>query len=148
MGAVAADVTTLNRDLISRLRIDQADVGRAVELATREMNLNETTFRRGRPAVRAAGRTVVVVDDGLATGATMTAAVGVLTAQSPRRIIVAVPVAAPDSLQRLSEVAETVCVLTPDSFTAVGSWYDDFSPTTNDEVVRLLAERPDLPLDR
>ncbi|MEA2686350.1 MAG: putative phosphoribosyl transferase [Actinomycetota bacterium] len=105
-----------------------------------ELDRRETAYRDGRPPLDLSGRTVVLVDDGLATGASMRAAVAAVRQQEPASVVVAVPVGAASTCRLLEGEADAVvCPMTPDSFVAVGAWYDDFSPTTDDEVRRLLA---------
>lgn len=99
-----------------------------------------TRYRPGKPAIPLAGRTVIVLDDGLATGSTMIAALQSARAQSPERLVCAVPVAAPDSLARVSTLAdEVVCLAAPRSFMAVGTYYRDFSAVTDEQVIEVLA---------
>lgn len=106
-----------------------------------EVRRREALYRAGRPAVPVAGRTVIVVDDGVATGSTALVALRAARRAGAARVALAVPVAAPDSARVLARDADAVIVLTaPDDFYAVGQYYDDFSQTTDDEVVRLLAE--------
>ncbi|MBY0228634.1 MAG: hypothetical protein K2W96_05070, partial [Gemmataceae bacterium] len=101
----------------------------------------EREYREGRPAPDVRGKTAILVDDGLATGSTMRAAVEALRQGGPARIVVAVPVGAPDTCARLrAEADEVVCALEPPSFRAVGSWYLDFAQTGDEEVRRLLAK--------
>jgi putative phosphoribosyl transferase len=105
-----------------------------------ELARREASYRGDRPPLERAGRTVVLVDDGLATGASMRAAVGAVRTRDPASIVVAVPVGAGPTCERLgAEADEVVCPLIPERFQAVGSWYLDFSPTTDEEVRRLLA---------
>jgi predicted phosphoribosyltransferase len=105
-----------------------------------ELARREGAYRGDRPPPDVRGRTVILVDDGLATGATMHAAIAALRRQQPARIVVAVPTASPDICDALrAEVDEVVCAITPEPFQAVGFWYEDFSPTTDDEVRELLA---------
>ncbi len=107
-----------------------------------ELARREESYRGDRPPLDLRGRTVVLVDDGLATGASMRAAVGAVRSQDPASIVVAVPVGAAATCEQLrheAAVDSVVCAATPDPFVAVGSWYLDFSPTTDDEVRRLLA---------
>jgi predicted phosphoribosyltransferase len=104
-----------------------------------ELNRREHLYRDDRPAPDVRGRTVILVDDGLATGSTMRAAVAALRQQQPARIVVAVPVGAPDTCAELNaEADEAVCARTPQPFRAVGLWYEDFSQTTDAEVRDLL----------
>lgn len=120
-----------------------ADATYTRRIAQRELALireRRARYRPGRPATALAGRTVIVVDDGLATGATMVAALKAVRAQGPARLVCAVPVAAPDSLARVSALAdEVICLATPRPFHAVGSHYLDFGSVTDEEVVALLA---------
>ncbi|MGH9264942.1 MAG: phosphoribosyltransferase [Acidimicrobiales bacterium] len=141
MGAIASGgVRVLNPAVIETLRIpphviDQVAAREEVELARREQ-----AYRRGRQPLDMAGRVVVVVDDGLATGSTMRAAVAALRAQGPARIVVAVPVGAAETCRELAaEADEVVCAHTPVGFHAVGQWYDDFSETTDDDIRAVLA---------
>jgi len=107
----------------------------------RELARRERLYREGRPLMPVEGRTVILVDDGLATGSTMRAAVEAVRQLHARQVVVAAPVGAPDTCQALRRLADdVVCALTPDQFTAVGAWYLDFSETTDDEVRRLLQE--------
>jgi len=112
---------------------------RVIATETRELERREALYRGGRPAVPLAGRTVLVVDDGLATGSTAAAAVRALRRAGPRRIVLAVPVAAPDSAERLARLAdEVVCLSTPADFRAVSLWYRSFGQTSDEEVIELL----------
>jgi predicted phosphoribosyltransferase len=106
----------------------------------RELERREHLYRGDRPPPDVRGRTVILVDDGLATGATMLAAVRALRRQGAGRIVVAVPIASPDTCAQLGDEADDiVCAVTPEPFHAVGLWYEDFSQTTDDEVRDLLA---------
>jgi predicted phosphoribosyltransferase len=116
---------------------DRQDAGRRL---ARALEL-DAALHGGRPALDLSGRTALLVDDGLATGATMRAAAAALRAQDPSRIVVAVPVAAASSCEEFSDVVdEVVCVETPEPFLAVGQWYEDFSQTEDEEVHRLLEQ--------
>jgi len=147
MGAIAeGGVEVLSDDLIQDLRIPPELVQEVAVRERVELERRDVLYRGGRKAPVVRGRTVILVDDGLATGSSMQAAVLALRQHAPARIVVAVPVGARDSCDRLGGVADqVVCVLTPEPFNAVGLWYDEFSQTTDDEVRRLLATPLDLP---
>jgi putative phosphoribosyl transferase len=125
-------------------RVLGIDGGRIEALAAREraeLDRRVQRYRRGRPLPSFEGRDVVLVDDGLATGVTAEAALLALRRTRPRRLVLAVPVCAPDTGQRLSALVDVlVCVATPPDFGAVGTWYDDFSQMTDDDVTRILGE--------
>jgi len=140
IGAVTANGGLyLNHDLIRDLGVNQAYLDSEVERKRAEARDRERRFRGGRPSPALASRIAIVVDDGLATGATIRAAVQSVRHAGPSKLIVAVPVGAPESCASLrSEVDELVCLWIPDDFMAVGQFYDDFSPTKDDEVERIL----------
>src|ERR1700726_1176690 len=143
MGAVATGgVRVLNDQLVERLGIPEHMIDAVAACERQELARRERLYRGGRPPPDVRGRTVIVVDDGLATGATMRAAIMALRQLQPARIIVAIPTASPETCEELkAEVDEVVCAITPDSFLAVGHWYEDFSQTTDEEVRDLLARR-------
>lgn len=145
MGAIAAGGTrVLNRAVVDSLRIPPEAVEEVAAREGAELARREQSYRPDRPPVDVAGRVVVVVDDGLATGATMRAAVTALKAQQPVRVVVAVPVGSAETCAALAaEADEVVCVASPASFHAVGQWYDDFSQTSDDEIRALLAGKED-----
>jgi putative phosphoribosyl transferase len=142
MGAVATGgVRVLNDEVVNGLRIPDHVIDRVVHEESRELERREAAYRGARPAPDVKGRTVILVDDGLATGSTMRAAIMALRQQAPERIIVGVPVASPEVCEQFrAEVEDIVCVSTPDPFYAVGYWYQDFSQTTDDEVRELLRQ--------
>jgi len=118
-------------------------LAREAERELREIERRRQRYLAGRRRAPVAGRTVIVVDDGIATGATMRAALRSLRRAGPRELILAVPVAPPDTVERLRpEVDRLICLSTPEWFAAVGQFYDDFSQTTDEEVIRALAEAP------
>lgn len=142
MGAIASGGTrVMNDEVLSHVRASDSDIDRVAERERRELRRREELYRGDRPPIDAAGRTVVLVDDGLATGSTMRAAVRALRKLGPARIVVAVPTAAPQTCEDLGrEVDDIVCAMTPEPFYAVGAWYRDFAQTTDDEVRSLLAQ--------
>lgn len=142
MGAIASGgVRVLNEDVIRWYRIPPHAIETVARDEERELARRERAYRNGRPAVPIEGKVVVLVDDGLATGSTMRAAISAVRRHHPSRVVVAVPVGAPETCQELRDLAdEVVCARMPAAFSAVGLWYEDFSQTTDDEVTRLLQE--------
>jgi putative phosphoribosyl transferase len=129
----------LNEDLIDHLGISKQSLAHQIQSEKQHAKERFEKFRRGRAPLQLKGRTAILVDDGLATGATMQAAIKTVKAQGAERVIVAVPVAAPDSLEEVKKNAdETVCLFTPYFFQAVGEFYDDFRQVEDDEVIQLL----------
>jgi erythromycin esterase-like protein/predicted phosphoribosyltransferase len=141
MGAVATGgVRVLNDQLIERLGMPEPLIDAVTAREQQELTRRERLYRGGRPPPDVRGRTVILVDDGLATGATMQAAIEALRQQNPARIVVAVPTASPDTCDEMKKKADDViCAMTPEPFYAVGRWYQDFSQTTDEEVRELLA---------
>lgn len=141
MGALASGgLRVVNENVVRLLDIAQADIDAVVEAEQRELERRELLYRDALPPLDVRGRTVILVDDGLATGSTMLAAVKALRRQQPLYIAVAVPTAAADTCEALRADADTViCATTPEPFRAVGLWYEDFSQTTDEEVRELLA---------
>jgi predicted phosphoribosyltransferase len=137
----------LNEDTVRLLHLSEEEIERIAEREMREMRRRAEVYRAGGPEPDVAGRTAILVDDGLATGATARAAVAAVRRCDPGALVLAVPVSAPDTAAALRrEVDELVCPLVPPGFMAVGQWYADFTQTTDAEVVELLrraAERPD-----
>ncbi|HXG43936.1 MAG TPA: phosphoribosyltransferase [Gemmatimonadales bacterium] len=143
VGAVAAGATVLHDDVVQQLGIPPEYLDRVIAQEQEELARRERAYRGSRPGVEVHGRTVILVDDGLATGATAEAAIRVLRAQGAGRIVLAVPVSAPDTLRRLTPlVDDLVCLSAPPGFRAVSLSYDDFSPTSDEEVLACLHERP------
>ncbi|HEV2261457.1 MAG TPA: phosphoribosyltransferase [Candidatus Rubrimentiphilum sp.] len=142
MGAVASGgVRVLNEDTIAQLGIDAATVEAVTAAERAELQRRETAYRGGLPAHDIAGKTVILIDDGLATGATMFAAVLALRRRNIRKVVVAVPVAPPDTCAALaSEVDDIICLATPEPFRGVGAWYRDFRQTSDDEVRAMLRD--------
>jgi predicted phosphoribosyltransferase len=139
VGAIAPGVQVWDGDLLARLEVDPAYLRAAVEAEEAEIARRTAAYRGTRPAPEVAGRTVIIVDDGLATGATALAAVRWARAGAADRIVVAAPVAAPATVELLGGEADEVRANeTPTSFRAVGEWYRDFRQTTDDEVVAAL----------
>jgi predicted phosphoribosyltransferase len=142
MGAVASGgVRVLNDDVVDRLGIPPEEIDAVVAREVAELARREQLYRSGRPPPEVGGRTVILVDDGLATGATMRAAITALRQLGPARIVVAVPTAARDICAEFKNRADDViCYMTPEPFLAVGRWYEDFGQTTDQEVCALLAQ--------
>jgi len=140
LGAIASGgVRVLNKSLIEDLGISSGAVERVTEREQKEIERRELLYRQGRPALPMKHRTTILVDDGLATGASMLAAVRAVRAREPRRVIVAVPVAAPEACDDFRRhVDQVICAKTPEPFYAVGAWYEDFSQTSDAEVRELL----------
>ena len=140
MGAVATGgVRVLNAEIVRALRIPDHVIEAVAAREQEELRRRERAYRGDRPPLDVRGRTVILVDDGLATGASMQAAIEALRQQQPARIVVAVPTAAPETCDALrARVDDVVCAVTPEPFYAVGLWYEDFSQTTDDEVRELL----------
>jgi putative phosphoribosyl transferase len=141
MGAIASGGTrVLNEELVRELRLGADLIERVAVREEAELARREHAYRGERPPLDLRGRTVVLVDDGLATGATMRAAVDAVRSRGPQRVVVAIPTAPPHALHELRpEVDELVCVIAPDPFHAVGLWYEDFREISDDDVRRLLA---------
>ena len=142
MGAIATGgVRVLNEEMVRRLRIPGRIIDEVAAEEQQELERRERSYRGERPAPDVRDRTVILVDDGLATGSTMRAAVAALRQQGPARIVVAVPVGAPETCAEFQDEAdESICARTPEPFCAVGLWYGDFSQTTDEEVHDLLQE--------
>jgi predicted phosphoribosyltransferase len=141
MGAIASGgVRVLNDELLGQLHVPASAIDAVARVERAELERRERAYRGARPAVPLDGRIVILVDDGLATGSTMRAAVLAIRRVLPSRIVVAVPVGARETCQALNQVADdVVCAVMPEPFNAVGAWYDNFEQTTDDEVRRLLA---------
>jgi putative phosphoribosyl transferase len=153
MGAIATgDVRVLNEDVVRALQIPEEMIDAVAAEEQVELERRERSYRDGRPALDVRGRTVILIDDGLATGTTMRAALAALRQQGPNRLVVAVPVGAATTCAELQDEAdEVVCARTPEPFHAVGLWYDDFAQTTDEEVHDLLeraAEKQGLAVSR
>ena len=139
MGAIASGgVRIVSPDVMSAFGIPDRVLATVAAAKEQELQRRERLYREDRPLPDVSGKTVILVDDGLATGSTMRAAVATLRAMAAGRVVAAVPVAPPETCDALREVVdEMVCLLTPDPFLAVGAWYEDFSETS-DETVRAL----------
>lgn len=141
MGAIACGVRVLDEELISQERISPEEIEAVAMRETQEAERREHVYRAGRPPLEPGNRTVILVDDGLATGSTMLAAVKFAKSLHPAAVIVAVPVASRQACAHVREVAdECVCLAVPTPFFAVGEWYQDFRQTTDSEVRDLLAQ--------
>jgi putative phosphoribosyl transferase len=141
MGAIASGgVQVLNEELVAWMRISGQTIAEVAERELQELQRRQRVYRGDRPLPQIRNRIVILIDDGLATGSTMRAAIGVLKHQQPQRIIIAVPVAPLDTCNELRvEVDEVVCLMTPAQFYAIGLWYEDFTQTTDEQVCELLS---------
>lgn len=142
LGAIASGGTrVVNEEVVQILRIPETVISQVTAREQREMERRERLYRGERSAYEVRGRTVILVDDGMATGASMRAAVTAVRQRQPARIVIAVPVAAPATCEELEAlVDELVCVSKPEAFLAVGLWYEHFTQTTDEEVHDLLAQ--------
>ncbi len=140
MGAIASGgVRVLNDEVVQALRVSSRVIDFVTARESQELARREHLYRDGRPAAEIAGRTLIVADDGLATGSTMRAAIAALRQAKPTRIVVAVPVAAARTCEEFAgEVDELVCIHTPEPFYSVGFWYEDFSQTGDEEIREML----------
>jgi putative phosphoribosyl transferase len=140
MGAIASGgVRILNQDIVQAMAIPTHVIDSVTATEVQELARRERLYRGDRPAPDVMSRTVILVDDGLATGATMRAAVAALRRMKPKRIVIAVPIAAVPTRQEFArEVDEIVCLHTPEPFFSVGFWYDDFSQTTDEDIREML----------
>jgi predicted phosphoribosyltransferase len=141
MGAIASGgVVVTNDEVVKAMDVQADEILDAIASERRELARREEAYRDGRPPVDVRGKTVILIDDGLATGSSMRAAVTALRRQGPARIVVAVPIGAASTCAELQSIADDcICAVTPEPFRAVGLWYEDFSQTEDDEVAELLA---------
>lgn len=140
MGAIASGgIRVVDERIVGMLGISREAFDRIEREERLELERREQTFRAGRAPLPVSGKTAIIVDDGLATGASMAAAIDAMRTRNPERLVVAVPVAPPDTCERLAERAdEMICLYTPEWMHAVGLWYDNFAQTTDAEVRELL----------
>jgi predicted phosphoribosyltransferase len=143
MGAIASGGTfVLNEEVVWSMRVPPEMIDMVAERELRELRRREDAYRQGQPPIDLYGKTVILVDDGLATGASMRAAVQALKEHLPKKVVVAVPVGSEETCEQFrDEVNDVVCAATPEPFYAVGMWYQDFSQTSDDEVRELLRAR-------
>lgn len=143
VGAMAGDgVPLFDEDALLRLGLSEADLAPVVERERAELRRREQSYRQGRPAPGLRGRTVIVVDDGLATGSTARAALRALRAQDPGHLVLAVPVGSTEGVALMrSEADEVVCLYEPAAFMAVGQWYEEFDQLTDEDVLDALHQR-------
>lgn len=142
MGAIASGgVRVLNQDIVESLNITEDAINTVATSEQQELERREYAYRDNRPPVDVRDRIVILVDDGIATGATMRAAIAAIKPQQPKRLVIAVPVASPETCKQFkAEVDEIICANTPERFQAVGLWYKDFSQTTDEQVRDLLKQ--------
>jgi putative phosphoribosyl transferase len=142
MGAIATGgIRVLNDDVVEGLGISDADIERIAAREQQELQRRDRVYRGNRPPPDMEGQCVILVDDGLATGATMRSAIAAVRRQNPARLVVAVPVAPLHTVARLREEAdEVVCPATPEPFFSIGQWYEDFAPVSDEDVRALLEQ--------
>ena len=142
MGAIASGgVRVLNQDVVGALNIPPDVIDRAAEAEQQELERREREYRDGRPPPDVRGKTVILVDDGLATGSSMRAAAQALRQLGPQAVVIAVPTAPPDTCEEFRSAGEEiVCAITPEPFYGVGMWYQDFSQTSDQEVHEALTQ--------
>ena len=140
MGAIASDgIIVLNEDVVRSFHISKSVIDAVAARELRELERRERIYRGERPKLSISDSTVILIDDGLATGATMNAATAAVKTKNPTKIVIAVPTGALDTCRSFEgKVDEVICVATPEPFYAVGAWYEDFSQTTDEEVCGLL----------
>ena len=140
MGAIASEKTIVfNQDIIDLLGIDQAKITAVVNQELRELRRRDQVYRSNKPAINVKDKIVILIDDGIATGATMRAALTIIQQQQPAKIVVAVPVAPLNICEELRlEVDDVICLQCPENMSAIGLWYEDFSQTTDNEVRAFL----------
>lgn len=140
MGAIASGGTIIfNEDILRQLRISESEIQQVIQSEQQELQRREAIYRGKKTLPKLTGKIIILVDDGIATGATMRAAIKALQKQKPQKLVVAVPVAASSTIDEMSNlVDEIICPVKPVDFYAVGAWYDDFSQTTDEEVYQLL----------
>lgn len=150
MGAIASDnIRVLNEDVVMSFQIPERVIDMVAENERKELERRERAYRGDRPKPEIEGSTVILIDDGLATGATMRAAAAALKTKNPAKIVIAVPTAAPDICEIFrKEVDEIICLATPEPFYGVGAWYEDFSQTTDKEVCELLDKARNFPIKK
>jgi len=141
MGAIAGGVRTLDEHLIQEIGVSETELEAIVDRETAEAARREKLFRQGRPAPDLEGHTVILVDDGLATGSSMLSAIRYVDNARPARVVIAVPVGSVQACRHLKGIAnDCICLATPEPFYAVGAWYDDFTQVTDADVQRILEE--------
>ena len=139
MGAIAGDAVVVNHDVLGHMHVDRQSFERVLADEREELHRREVAYRGTRAPLQLAGRTIILVDDGLATGATMQAAIAALEEQHVAQIVVAAPVATREAVAAIREEGHAVVVLdTPEPFDGVSRWYIDFAPTSDEEVIELL----------
>lgn len=150
MGAIASGgVRVINDEVVHMLHVPPAAIDQVVAEEQRELERRERLYRDDQPFPDISGKVAILVDDGLATGSSMRAAVRALRQHHPARIVIATPVGAPDTCAAFrDEVDEVVCAMTPEFFQAVGLWYEQFDQTSDQEVRDLLAQRTQLLAER
>ncbi|QBR84911.1 phosphoribosyltransferase [Legionella israelensis] len=146
IGAIASgDVTVFNQNILNQFNLSQAAIDNVIEKEKAELNRREKTYRGKKSPLDLKDKIIILVDDGIATGATVKAAIKAIRWQKPQKLVLAIPVAALSSYEEMKTlVDEVVCLMRPEYFNAVGLWYEDFSQTSDEEVFQLLKDN-DIP---
>lgn len=143
IGAIAMDnVCVLNQNIINSLGVTKPQIEHIIKIEQEELTRRNILYRKGRPAPQVKNKSVILVDDGLATGATMQAAINAVKAMGAKEIVVAIPVSAADTYQEIKvKINKIICLQVEELFFAVAQWYEDFPQVTDDEVIKILTEK-------
>lgn len=142
MGAIAlGGIIVYNQDVLSQVDLTQSDIDTVIQKEQKILDERNNKYRSGKAPLQVTGKTIILVDDGIATGATTRAAIKALKQEEPKKLVVAIPLAPPDTYQTIcDESDEVICLEKPDPFYAIGAWYEHFDQTSDEEVIELLSK--------